>query len=353
MPCPNLSGLSLGVCATGADDEHAAAAQGAQGAHPAFGLPDIVQNILANIRDGNVEAACTMATNWCKRATQFNREACNDNEELWKILAERIFPNWKESVMPPVEHATGNSTIEWRRHDPWVATARVPWSDTLTAMPWKEWFFLLCEHYVAGRLKLRTEVQSAKKTRARARRHAQRMQASLDNVPEAARKKGEAPSVKARRILLEREDRLRNAERRWLFAIEFLEQTRRNLLEYERMYGRTTDHPSLVERPAYQPPDPRPEVVREVSAETKAGYEASVEEEARADANWDETWDTHDYKKDEEDAENARREGNPFDGISDSDSGNPFDGDSDDDNDSDGGNPLDGDSDDDNDAMDQ
>ena len=337
MPCPNLSGLSLGVCATGADDEHAAAAQGAQGAHPAFGIPEIVQNILANIRDGNVEAACTMATNWCKRATQFNREACNDNEALWKILAERIFPNWKESVMPPIEHATGNSTIEWRRHDPWVATAKVPWSGGPTSMSWQEWFFLLCEHYVAGRLKLRTEVQSAKKKRARARRHAQEMQASLDKLPEAARKKGEAPSVKAMRILLHREDLLRRAELRWQAAIKFLEETRGNLLEYERMYGRTADHPSLVERPAYQPPDPRPEVVREVSAETKAGYEASVEEEARADANWNETWDTHDYKKDEEDAENARREGNPFDSISDSDSGNPFDGDSDsdDDNDSD------------------
>ena len=350
MPCPNLSGLSLGVCATGADDEHAAAAQGAQGAHPAFGMGEIVQSILANIRDGDVETACTMAINWCERATRFNREACKDNQELWKILTERIFPNWRQSVLPPVEHTNWSSTSVWIRTLGWVDPDALPWSDTLTAMPWKDWFFRLCEHYVAGRLELRTEVQSAKKKRARARRHAQKMQASLDKLPEAARKKGEAPSVKAMRILLRREDLLRRAELRWKAAIKFLEETRGNLLEYERMYGRTADHPSLVERPAYQPPDPRPEVVREVSAETKAGYEASVEEEARADANWNETWDTHDYEKDEkeyEDERDARREGNPFDGISDSDGGNPFDGDSD------GGNALDGDGDDDNDAMDQ
>ena len=128
MACPNLSGLSLGVCATGAGDDDVAAARGAQGAHPAFGLPEIVQSILANIRNGDVEAACTMATNWCKLATRFNREACKDNEELWKILAERIFPNWKESVLPPFERVTGSSTVGLRRHDPLLSIARAPWS---------------------------------------------------------------------------------------------------------------------------------------------------------------------------------------------------------------------------------
>ena len=310
MSYPNLSGLSLGVCATGADDEHAAAA------HPALGMGEIVQSILANIRDGEVETVCTMVVNWCKRATKFNSGACEGNEELWQNLAERIFPDWKQVQC----QFSGEA---WFRNRLWFEFEYAPGT---RSMSWKKWFFLLCKHYVGVRLKWRTKVHLAKIKRTRLRINAQAMQAQLDNLPEAARKKGEAPSVKAKRVLLEHEDRLRRAELRWKNAIESLEKTRRDLLEYERMYGRTTDHPSVVERPAYQPPDPRPEVVREVSAETEAGYEASIEEEARADANWNETWDTYDYEKEynvsDSDSDSPSEDGdgdNPFDGDSDSD----------------------------------
>lgn len=290
----------------------------------AFPLDEIIQQILANVRDGSIDEVYKSAINWCS-LNRSHRSACEQNGDHWEVLCYNIFPNWKQEVLPPMGD-TGLQNIMTLYNFP-LTPEELPWSGEPEATPWKEWFIVLCKHYMKGRRDLREAVSTSKMTRdsklssieynlKKLEDFTLRWAASLEAVP---------PNQKKMRQKSQMVGAVEAACLSWRQAILSLEQNRGKLLEYERTYGNNNDDKERNERPSYNEQAPLEQTRLTVEREEREtsmdiervytifndyapsndykGYRAHLEQDkaslVNADENMQNVWNTYNYQEDD------------------------------------------------------
>lgn len=138
----------LPLCPTaGTNDDEAGASQpppsaaAAAAMREAMGNADLLALVLTAANSGSAEEACALAENWC--ATHKD-PACDDDNEIWKILLKNVFPN-----APKPE----NTSELARQYPPFMPANK------------KEYFFEMCRR--ARNARLRKERYDALKQKIR------------------------------------------------------------------------------------------------------------------------------------------------------------------------------------------
>ena len=258
MLLPDFSRLSL----TTPTAAPGAAAPGAA-ADAVLSNQALISAILFNIRYGNVDSVCEAVVNWCSLSPT-NRQACNANENtgLWRDLAERVFPNMRQEVFPPIgSPALGPFIRHFEFIDKNLSETDLPWSGSSLAMSWQAWLFFLCHDYLRKRRRFRQDVAAKKSEREQAKRdarmHVERYENFEDRLQDP-RFDGGPPnqrivSANAKKLEPYRRAVAASQEERQERS-QALEDSRRKLLYHQRTYGRTTDHEKYdaqQRRPAY------------------------------------------------------------------------------------------------------
>jgi hypothetical protein len=269
MFLPDLGRLSL-ECPTGADAPPPGkrpAQEPSEAQEEAINLDNIIVAILANMRDADAETVCKMVYNWCQRVSKHNYNACGGNADLWRQLCERVFPNWRQEVFPPL----GTPALaQFLRQGPIYLEERfLPWAGTMYSYSWQNWFYRLCYTYDRER---RSHLKALNEDRQRRRGYREAVRAlrsELDAMrmgepSTPPRKKGEPPDVRAAHRKSKRfgtkEERLSNAlAHRNAHTYRMKDAMAGKQAWYER-HGRTRDHKDFDEKkqvPKYTPPPPR------------------------------------------------------------------------------------------------
>jgi len=263
----------------------------------------LIAAILFNIRYGNVDSVCEAVVNWCTRVSKTNRQACNadENPELWRDLTERIFPNMRQEVFPPIGSPALGPFIRHFEFNRDLSETDLPWSGSPLAMSWQAWLFVLCDDYLRKRQRFQMDVAAKRAARERAARdarmHEERYEDFEDRLPDP-RVEGGPPNqriVKANARKLEPYRAAAAAsqvERQK--AAHALQTSRSKLLYHRTRYGRTADHEKYdaqQRRPAHGAEargsayDNFDDEILE-NAETEDGYSNNSEGEDQADENW-------------------------------------------------------------------
>lgn len=266
----------------------------------------LVATILANIRNGDADAACRMAVNWCRRVSQFNRSACEGNQQLWKMLAERVFPNWRQAVFPPVWDYYGVAhALRKRKLRGMLLADEVPWSGVSGALSWKDWFFYLCRQYKELLRERQQSVARARAHRKHVRREARAQRKAIERMTD---------STEDRRARAARH--LRNLERARRAAGRRLLKERRAAADFQNRFGHTEDGFKMLldsTREFFRAPDHDPDALDpEPSISSSSDEEEDedlTDQERMDDAKCGETFD--DSENDESDEQFFARMGWP------------------------------------------
>lgn len=215
----------------------------------------LVTAILENIRDedGDPETVCRMVENWCAKLSMFNRNACfgedgKANQEVWEQLCNRVFPNYRRAVFPPVDTpevnhhllAMGIFSLDGTHI---LQAYNLPWSgDQQRAYTWRDWFRVLCATFWKKRRNNQAGVKRYLQLRRenRARKHA--LEEELERL--AVTRPDMPPDVRLTR-------RMRDAESRRQTANYNLSKLGPSMVDYEKRHGRTADHKDYEKAPDY------------------------------------------------------------------------------------------------------
>lgn len=264
----------------------------------------LVATILASIRNGDADAACRMAVNWCRRVSQFNRSACEGNPQLWKMLAERVFPNWRQAVFPPAWNYPGVAHALRKRELHGMYAYEVPWSGVSEAMSWKDWFFYLCRQYKELLRERQQRVARARAHRKHVRREAREAYRALKRATEWSSQWAQAVDKHGklegeRRAAGRRLVRERRALADFQGRFGHTEDGFKKLLDSSREFFRAPDHdPTAL--------DPEPSIA---SSSDEDESDALTDQERMVDARSGETFD--DSENDEPDEQFFARMGWP------------------------------------------
>lgn len=261
MLCPDLSGLSR-RCRTGVD----VTAGGAGPLAPAPARDDVLTDghlvavILANMRDekGDPRTVCKMVERWCAQVSRFNRGACVAHPAVWRELCNRVFPNYRQAVFPPMEEVDAlTQFVKGTRIK--VEPRALPWSGEPDALTWRQWFHTLCVHLYDERERCRALWWRQVEARRAARDKSKKLQAT--HPPS-----GEPENIQVARNLA-------GLRRRRMQANRTLQQE----LARWRMHDRTADHKEYVGEPDYGDSDPDMSDIPAASSDE--GYDTAEERE--------------------------------------------------------------------------
>ena len=292
MFVPNLSRLSLRPCPTGVDPPPHSAAR-----DDVMSEAALVATILASIRRAGTARACTIAVNWCRRVSQFNRGACEGNEQMWRMLAERVFPNWRQAVFPPIDQ--GTNAVDLALQDRWLQNFRMielPWSGYEDAMSWKDWFFALCKRYMQVLRMMRGNTALAKRDRKRDRerhRAAREAYEELDHPPD------DMMDAHFAEVRNERYAKMQERHAHREQSISDLRDARKDVRRFVNRFGQTADSKRFVRDPDWTPDAP-PEPTSSDDEDTEWELDYMTDTERWMDAEWQSEFD--DTDNDEDDA---------------------------------------------------
>ena len=283
MLLPDFSRLSLTTPTAAPGAAPGAAADAVMSSHA------LIASILYNIRDPDASSVCEAVANWCS-VSNAHHQACDENfnPALWKELAERVFPNLRQEVFPPLD-STDLVSFLARFHGT-LTQDDLPWSSSPNKMTWKAWLFFLCKDYLCKRERFRLDAAAKKRARDKSKldaRAQQQLFAEFEAKLEPAHSGGGPPN---QRILHRNARKLqphldavarRNRERKR--SADGLQDSRQRLSYHKQTYGRTEDHKRhdpMQRIPAYTLPGS--------SAEPRAinGFDDEVRENADTEDQW-------------------------------------------------------------------
>ena len=294
MFAPNLSRLSLRPCPTGVDPPSHSAAR-----DDVMSEAALVATILASIRRAGTARACTIAVNWCRRVSQFNRGACEGNEQMWRMLAERVFPNWRQAVFPPMDQ--GTNAVDLALEERWLQNFRMielPWSGHEDAMSWKDWFFALCRRYMQVLRMLRGDTALAKRDRKRDR---ERHRAAREAYEELEFLPDDTDDMTAEQLSEARDELFAKMQERHAHreeSISALRHARKDVRRFVNRFGQTADSKRFVRDPDWTPDAP-PEPTSSDDEDTEWELDYMTDTERWMDAEWQSDFDDSDNDEDD------------------------------------------------------